>query len=71
MSQTPTLETETLDERQKAQLSERSELLTGQYRKFLDQHPELRHLLSDFLSDILVNRPPDVFESYVSWSRGV
>ncbi|KAA6396336.1 MAG: hypothetical protein EZS28_008140 [Streblomastix strix] len=51
-----------LDERQKAQLEERSATMSEDYRRYVAEHPEIKQILSDFLCDVLTNKPEDVFQ---------
>ncbi|KAH7815645.1 uncharacterized protein MONOS_18310 [Monocercomonoides exilis] len=51
-----------LDERQKAQLEERSTTMAEEYQAYMKSHPEIKHILSDFLCDVLTNKPEDVFQ---------
>ncbi|KAK2962219.1 hypothetical protein BLNAU_2879 [Blattamonas nauphoetae] len=51
-----------LDERQKAQMEERSTTMKEEYQSYVKAHPEIKQILSDFLCDVLANRPEDVFQ---------
>lgn len=50
-----------LDLAQQEQLELREEELREEHFKFIDEHPELRQVLNDFLSSVLLHRPDDVF----------
>ena len=32
------------------------------YQAYMRSHPEIKYILSDFLTDVLTNKPDDLFE---------
>ncbi|GKT36808.1 hypothetical protein ADUPG1_009708 [Aduncisulcus paluster] len=43
-------------------LEDREQEVKEEHIKYLEEHPELQQLMSDFLADILVEKPEDVIE---------
>mmetsp|Transcript_44915 Transcript_44915/g.100997 ORF Transcript_44915/g.100997 Transcript_44915/m.100997 type:complete len:89 (-) Transcript_44915:142-408(-) len=50
------------DPEQQEKLELREEELRQEHTKYLEQHPELRQVLNDFMSSVLLHRPDQVFE---------
>jgi len=51
-----------MDLQQQEMLELREEELRQEHTKFLQEHPELRQLLNDFMSSVLLHRPDEVFD---------
>eukprot|EP00746_Dinoflagellata_sp_MGD_P067693 gnl/MRDRNA2_/MRDRNA2_27944_c0_seq1.p2 gnl/MRDRNA2_/MRDRNA2_27944_c0~~gnl/MRDRNA2_/MRDRNA2_27944_c0_seq1.p2 ORF type:complete len:103 (-),score=37.26 gnl/MRDRNA2_/MRDRNA2_27944_c0_seq1:93-401(-) len=47
---------------QQEKLELREDELRAEHFKYNDQHPELRQVLNDFISSVLLHRPERVFE---------
>mmetsp|Transcript_6210 Transcript_6210/g.13702 ORF Transcript_6210/g.13702 Transcript_6210/m.13702 type:complete len:192 (+) Transcript_6210:81-656(+) len=50
------------DLEQRERLELRGEELRKEHMQYLDQHPELRQVLNDFMSSVLLHRPDHVFD---------
>mmetsp|Transcript_66076 Transcript_66076/g.123248 ORF Transcript_66076/g.123248 Transcript_66076/m.123248 type:complete len:94 (+) Transcript_66076:89-370(+) len=50
------------DLEQRERLELRGEELRKEHMQYLDQHPELRQVLNDFMSSVLLHRPEHVFD---------
>mmetsp|Transcript_662 Transcript_662/g.1202 ORF Transcript_662/g.1202 Transcript_662/m.1202 type:complete len:81 (-) Transcript_662:22-264(-) len=50
------------DPEQQEKLELREEELRQEHTTYLEQHPELRQVLNDFMSSVLLHRPDQVFE---------
>eukprot|EP00441_Pelagodinium_beii_P042254 CAMPEP_0197647488 /NCGR_PEP_ID=MMETSP1338-20131121/25532_1 /TAXON_ID=43686 ORGANISM="Pelagodinium beii, Strain RCC1491" /NCGR_SAMPLE_ID=MMETSP1338 /ASSEMBLY_ACC=CAM_ASM_000754 /LENGTH=76 /DNA_ID=CAMNT_0043221299 /DNA_START=61 /DNA_END=291 /DNA_ORIENTATION=+ len=50
------------DPEQQEKLELREEELLQEHSAYLEQHPELRQVLNDFMSSVLLHRPEQVFE---------
>mmetsp|Transcript_113337 Transcript_113337/g.315524 ORF Transcript_113337/g.315524 Transcript_113337/m.315524 type:complete len:93 (-) Transcript_113337:207-485(-) len=50
------------DPEQQEKLELREEELKQEHTQYLEQHPELRQLLNDFMSSVLLHRPEHVFD---------
>eukprot|EP00444_Apocalathium_aciculiferum_P029138 CAMPEP_0183442912 /NCGR_PEP_ID=MMETSP0370-20130417/89961_1 /TAXON_ID=268820 /ORGANISM="Peridinium aciculiferum, Strain PAER-2" /LENGTH=92 /DNA_ID=CAMNT_0025632715 /DNA_START=96 /DNA_END=374 /DNA_ORIENTATION=+ len=50
------------DAEQQEKLELREEELRQEHARYLEQHPELRQVLNDFMSSVLLNRPDHVFD---------
>ena len=44
-----------------SQMNQRKDELKGLHQAYLDTHPEISRMLSDFMSSILLDKPDDVF----------
>lgn len=49
------------DPEEQEKLELREEDLREEHNKYLEKHPELRQLLNDFMSSVLLHRPDEVF----------
>mmetsp|Transcript_21029 Transcript_21029/g.46791 ORF Transcript_21029/g.46791 Transcript_21029/m.46791 type:complete len:95 (-) Transcript_21029:124-408(-) len=47
---------------QQEKLEKREEALKREHADYLEKHPELRQVLNDFMSSVLLHRPDQVFE---------
>lgn len=54
-------ETEDFDHEILAYLSTRKQKLIDSHESYISQHPEMREILNDFLSSVLLNKPDDVY----------
>ena len=36
--------------------------MAEEYQTYMRSHPEIKYILSDFLTDVLTNKPDDLFE---------
>ena len=36
--------------------------MAEEYQAYMKSHPEIKYILSDFLQDVLTNKPDDVFQ---------
>lgn len=36
--------------------------MASEYQSYIKSHPEIKHILSDFLCDVLTNKPDDIFD---------
>merc|ERR1719352_1236245 len=50
------------DPEQQEKLELREEALRQEHTKYLEEHPELRQVLNDFMSSVLLHRPDQVFD---------
>merc|ERR1712151_1103478 len=50
------------DPEQQEKLELREEELRQEHTRYLEQHPELRQVLNDFMSSVLLHRPDHVFD---------
>mmetsp|Transcript_42228 Transcript_42228/g.111533 ORF Transcript_42228/g.111533 Transcript_42228/m.111533 type:complete len:110 (-) Transcript_42228:171-500(-) len=50
------------DMEQQEKLELREEELRQEHTAYLDQHPELRQVMNDFMSSVLLHRPDHVFD---------
>merc|ERR1719188_2077287 len=50
------------DPEQQEKLELREEELKQEHSRYLDQHPELRQVMNDFMSSVLLHRPDHVFD---------
>eukprot|EP00499_Haloplacidia_sp_CaronLabIsolate_P004463 CAMPEP_0196782772 /NCGR_PEP_ID=MMETSP1104-20130614/12041_1 /TAXON_ID=33652 /ORGANISM="Cafeteria sp., Strain Caron Lab Isolate" /LENGTH=76 /DNA_ID=CAMNT_0042153015 /DNA_START=30 /DNA_END=260 /DNA_ORIENTATION=+ len=44
-----------------SEMNERVDDLKEQYVAYLERHPELRHVLNDFVTAVLMEKPDDVY----------
>ena len=54
-------ETENFDNEILAYLSTRKQKLIDSHNSYIVQHPEMREILNDFMSSVLLNKPDDVY----------
>jgi guanylate kinase len=52
---------ETLDLKERATVDVRKTELVENHNNYIERHPELRELLNDFISSVLLNKPDDIF----------
>eukprot|EP00434_Breviolum_minutum_P001161 symbB.v1.2.001017.t1/scaffold52.1/size380577/7 len=50
------------DPEEQEKLELREEDLREEHNKYLEKHPELRQLLNDFMSSVLLHRPKEAFD---------
>eukprot|EP00164_Ancoracysta_twista_P012317 GFYU01019307.1.p1 GENE.GFYU01019307.1~~GFYU01019307.1.p1 ORF type:complete len:272 (+),score=78.17 GFYU01019307.1:18-833(+) len=55
-------ESQTFNFEQLSQLSDRKVAIEEDHKKYIEGHPEIQQLLSDFMSSVLVDKPEDPFE---------
>jgi guanylate kinase len=54
-------ETESFDSEVITYLSTRKQKLISSHQEYLGEHPEMREILNDFLSSVLLSKPDDVY----------